>query len=271
MSKLVVVGCSASSGYGFNPENPWSDFLTAPDLWVNMLYQQIPNLQHYQLVNLARGGFSNSEIFETAVDAISSSDGSVTELWCQWTSLFRWRFDAGFELYSTSTGTTISEPFEVRTNQYVLTEKFLKNFFNEYRSVVHPHKEICKILKYVKIINNLCYNKNIKVRHINGLCPWDSQYFVRLSGPNIKPNDYTNYTKEKILFVDNRDDDEIFQLYTKLHNDYEPLIAQQEHTWLNLNTSLYSQKISNDYNFDNSHPGSKSNQRFFDLLYPLLA
>lgn len=274
MSKLLVIGCSASSGYGFNPNNPSSDCYEAPDLWVNLLHRNIENLQHYEMTNLSKAGFSNAEIFESAVNAIADvvSD-DTSELWCQWTSLHRLRFDAGFELYPTSVsvaGSIVTTQKEIRTNQFVLTENFLKNFFNEYRSIMHPHREICQILRYVMIINKMCYEKNIKVRHINGLCPWDANYFSKLIGPNIKPNNYTNYTKEKILFVDNRNDNEIFELYNKLHNDYQPLISNQIHTWLNLNTSLYSQKIPKDYNYDGMHPGVESNRIFFELLKPLL-
>lgn len=272
MSKLVIVGCSASSGMGFDPNNINQDCPSSPDLWINLLYNNLPSLhQQYELVNLAKGGASNAEIFEQAVDAISRIISDETsELWCQWTSLSRIKFDAGFELYTTSTMITLPSPLEIRTNQFVLTKKYLKNFFHELKSIMHPHREICKILEYVNIINRLCENQKIKVRHINGLCPWDKNYFIRLSGPEVKPNDYTNYTKEKILFVDDRDDYEIFQLYNKLHNEYEPSLKGQTHTWMNLDKSLYSMRVLGDFNYDNLHPGAVSNQKFAKFIAEIL-
>jgi hypothetical protein len=270
MSKLVVTGCSVSSGWGFNPLNPFSDYPQASDLWVNLLHKNTEQLVDHELINLAKGGSSNADIFESALDAITNIiDDESSELWVQWTSLFRLNFDAGVELYPTNIGIRAviqTECNVLRTNQYVITEKFLKKLSNELFSIMHPHGQICKVLKYVNIINNLCQTKKIKVRHINGFCPWDKNYFVKLTGPDIKPSDYTTYTKEKILFVNNRDDNEIFKLYNKLHNDYQPLISAQEQTWVNLDTSLYSLQLPNDYNHDKIHPGIASNQVFFKFL-----
>jgi hypothetical protein len=269
MSKLVVVGCSGSAGTGFNPADILADCPESSYLWVNLLHKNVDRLKNYTLINLAVGGQSNSDIFESAVSAIANHlNEQTSELWCQWTSLHRFRADAGFELYPTHFSFTKNPKYEVRTNQFVLTKNFLKKFSTEFRAIIHPHREICKILKYVDIINQLCQQKKIKVYHINGGCPWDVGYFEKLSGPDITPNDYTSYTKEQILFTDNRNDTEIFDLYNKLHNEYQPLISKQKQTWLNLDTSLLSQKI--DYNYDNVHPGIKSNQLFFNFLKPLL-
>jgi hypothetical protein len=264
MSKLVIVGCSASSGVGFDPVNLGNNCPECPDLWINLVHQQNPNLRDLNLVNIANGGSSNTDIFTKAIGAITNIiDDDTSELWCQWTSLHRWQFDVGFETYPTTTN-IVSFPHAITTNQFSLSEKYFTKLFNELRAIIHPHKEICKILTYVNIINNLCAQRKIRVRHINGLCGWDNNYFERVSGTNVTPSDYTDYTKNKILFVNNRDDDEILLLYKKLHNDYDLLGGPQEHTWINIYNPLYSNKL--DVNFDNRHPGVKSNYLFYEII-----
>lgn len=269
MSKLVIVGCSVTSGTGFDPADLYADCPHAPELWVNLLYNDLPRLRPLEMINLAEGGASNNEIFAKAIHAIANIiNDHTSELWCQWTNIFRIKFHAGFELYPTKVHSA-TLPREVRTNQFVLQKKFLSNLWQDLRSIIHPHKEICDILQYVDVINALCDKHQIKVHHINAACPWDKNYFVRLTGSHVKPTDYTAFTQEKILFVNNRHDDEISQLYHKLHDDYK-LIHTQADSWLNLNDSFLSLQKPGDFNGARIHPGRESHLNFFNFLRPLL-
>lgn len=80
---------------------------------------------------------------------------------------------------------------------------------------------------------------------------------------NVLPYDYTYYTK-KILNIANRDDDEIYALYNKIHSEYNSIGGIQESRWLNLYNSLGKNKI--DVNSDRIHPGYESNQKYFKFL-----
>jgi len=126
----------------------------------------------------------------------------------------------------------------------------------------HDHNEICKLIENVSIINQLCKIQNIKVIHINDSCPWDKNYFIKIE--NSKPNQYTEFTKNNILYVNNRDDEEIYLLYDKMHNDIKRHGGVYESEWVNLYDSFISLQI--DFNDDNVHPGKLSNQEYFNLV-----
>jgi hypothetical protein len=68
-----------------------------------------------------------------------------------------------------------------------------------------------------------------------------------------------------MLQVDQRDDQEIFDLYSKTHNDYAAHGSINQSTWLNLYSSLDSMKIDTVAQGDH-HPGPASQQVFVNKL-----
>jgi hypothetical protein len=130
----------------------------------------------------------------------------------------------------------------------------------------HPHTEILKIVSYCHTLKLLAQRFDIKLYFVNGLCPWDQDYFVRLL--EFMPNDLTTFTKKDILEIDFRNDADIFSLYTIIHNEYDRAGGIDPINWVNLYSSMANNKI--DTNFDKQHPGNKSNQLYFQIVKDFL-
>ncbi len=121
----------------------------------------------------------------------------------------------------------------------------------------HLHPEILKIVRYINIIVRLCQIKNITPVFINGICSWDKDYFVYLNNPQVKPENYTEFTKKFILDIDHKSDEEIYRLYNLIHQEYQSAGGIAPKNWVNLYDSWKRCQV--DYNYDNNHPGKQSN------------
>lgn len=273
MKKVLFTGCSFTAGSG------WADVddldlcrsITVkdhPNLWVTLCHQNIDYLTQFELINCGVGGASNTEIFENTMREISKFGKDIEVVFCQWTSGPRYNFNIGFELWPTkeflqNASTTHFKHDVNLSNGDHYPRKYIKNLLNRLQVLHHLHWEILKVVDYCNIIDNIAKAYGIKhVFHINGICPWDYDYFNELT--DVKPFDYTNFTKTEILNIDTRDDDDIYKLYKIAHSDYKSAGGINESSWPNLYNSFRKQQI--DVNFDNSHPGIKSNQIYFNII-----
>ena len=271
MAKTVYVGCSSTSGTGWNPDDLLADAIDSPYLWTNIVHQEIPQLRDTEMINLGRGGNSNFDIFESALWAISqwhSTESPVKYVFCQWATFNRFRFQAGLELYSTELQAIPIEK-SLGINDKVIKQKYYNNLIKELNALTHPHWHICQLVKYAKIIDELCDKLGIISVHLNGACLWDENYFEKLTGPDIKPSDYTLYTQNQILNIENRDDEEITALYDKMHQDYQDAGGINHDRWVNLYQSFITTIL--DRNYDNQHRGKKSNQLYAQWVKDHLA
>jgi hypothetical protein len=268
MKKVIFTGCSFTAGNGWTDINPYQSMLIAckthPELWVNLCHTQISKLKSLELVNNGVGGASNTEIFQNTVDSISSHK-DIDTIFCQWTSMPRYNFSVGFELWPTIEGLqhrSRSKSDVNLSNGDHWDRKYLNDLLDRLLALHHLHGEILKVVKYSAILKKLCSNFDIKLYFINGLCPWDQDYFVRLT--NVLPESYTPFTKKQILDIDSKDDNDIFKLYEILHNDYDKAGTIDPADWINLYDSMLKNKL--DTNFDNLHPGTQSNQLYFQQV-----
>jgi len=262
MAKTIYVGCSSTSGTGWDPDDWLADCIDSPYLWTNIVHRDLPQLRDTEMINLGHGGNSNFDIFESALWAISqwhTPDSPVKYVFCQWTKFNRFRFQAGVELYSTELQ-AIPISTSLGTNTKTIKQKYYNNLVEELNSLTHPHWHICQIIKYARIIDQLCDQLGIVPIHLNGACLWDENYFEKLTGPDVKPKDYTPYTQTAVLNINNRDDEEIKALYDKIHQDYQEAGGINHSRWVNLYQSFKVTIL--DRNYDNQHRGEKSN-----LLY----
>jgi hypothetical protein len=260
MDITLFSGCSFTAGAGFALEK------NDPGLWVNLLHKNVKILQNTELVNCGVGGASNDQIFIDSVEHILKYDTKF--VFVEWTSYPRYLFDVGIETYETKVNFIPNAPIDpdntnrqLGVNEITYTKKYLENLRDRVVTLNHPYYEISKIVNYVNILTNLCKLKKCLIFFINGLCDWDQDFFTKKE--NTLPYNYTNYTK-KILNIDNRDDDEIYTLYNKIHNNYNSMGGIQESHWLNLYNSLKKNRV--DVNSDGLHPGYKSNQKYFEFL-----
>jgi hypothetical protein len=264
MKKVVFAGCSFTAGNGWldvdykDKENIIKECKDHANLWTNLCCTQIDQLKHLQYVNVGKGGASNSEIFVLATKAIAEHD--VDTLFCQWTAMPRYNFNVGFEFWRTGQGLHPTE----RSGGVNLTggsswnEQYIDDLLNRLLVLHHLHDEIVKVVGYCDILQKLANKFGIKLYFINGLCPWDQDYFIRLN--NVMPEQFTPFTKKQILNIESRDDADSFELYKRMHDDYDAAGGIDPKQWVNLYSSMQQQKI--DTNYDHTHPGTESNQLY---------
>lgn len=259
MSKIAFTGGSITSGEGFILPSE-QDFM-----WVNLVHKTcFPNLE---VINAGYGGTSNTDIFKETIKVIAQNQ-DLSVLICSWVHLLRYRFDVGFELYdTTAVWSPVSLVRKFDLNSGTISKKYVENLRNRFLGLHHNHYEICKLLDYINTINELCCRLGITVYHVNDSCPWDQDYFNRLE--NAMPDQYTNFTKTEILNIKNRDDEEIFKLYKKLHDEYALAGGVHNAHWINLYSSWSDNII--DTNHDNYHPGIQSNHNYYITVKNFLA
>jgi hypothetical protein len=273
MKKLVFSGCSFTAGNGWSDDEPNTSRKIAvrdhPNLYVTLCHGSIPQLQNLDIINCGQGGASNTEIFTNTVDIMSEFQKEIEIVFCQWTAMPRYNFSVGFELWSTNEGVTpdARSKFDVNlSNNTSWNRKYLDDLLDRLLVLHHLHREILMVVRYCNVLQKIAKSFGIKLYFINGLCPWDKDYFVRLD--SVLPESYTSFTKKKILDIDSRNDEDIFKLYKQLHNEYDQAGGIDPNQWINLYDSLAANKI--DTNYDNLHPGKKSNQLYFNQIKKFL-
>lgn len=268
-SRVVFAGCSFTAGNGWANLPPEESLRTAckdsPHLWVNICHKGISRIKDLELVNIGQGGASNTEIFENSVRSISSLGDEIDVMFCQWTSAPRYNFNVGFELWNTSESI---HDMNFRKHDIHLNRgdhwprEYVKDLLDRLRVMHHLHWEILKIVDYSATLFKLAKQIGFDIFFINGLCPWDNNYFTRLD--NVMPEQYTPFTKKEILNIDSRDDQDIFKLYNLAHDHYQAAGGINDRQWINLYDSFSKKKI--DTNFDLKHPGEKSNILYCNLI-----
>lgn len=270
-STVIFAGCSFTAGNGWQDLSPaQSSKIECKDhenLWVNICHRSVPQLQTLQLVNVAQGGASNTDVFKTTVAAIAQHADSAKYVVCQWTSMPRYNFEVGFETWSTKASMrkyVLPPTHNIDLNNgQSYSRAYIDDLLNRLLVLHHLHWEICKVVEYSAIISKLCSALGIEPVFVNGLCPWDQDYFVRKTH-NFKPQELSSFVKQTIINIESRDDQEIFELYNRAHNDYQQAGGINHTHWLNLYDPWNSKAI--DRNFDQQHPGIKSNQLFAEQV-----
>lgn len=259
---LVFAGCSLTSGSGWDGE----DGLTAYDnLWVHLCHRGIDRFKNLNLVNIAVGGASNTDIFEQVVSYLSTNSSNIECVLCQWTSGPRYNWNIGFELWNT---TEFITKIDVQSHNIILSDgtqyprKYINDLKSRFRTMHHLHWEILKVVKYSKILEILAAKMGTKIFFINGVCPWDENYFTRLE--NVLPKDYTEFTKKNIIDVDSHSNEDNQKLYNLAHYHYSQAGGINYDLWINLYGSFYENQI--DFNSDGMHAGIKSNQNYYSIV-----
>lgn len=254
MDKVLFTGCSYVSGAGFALEKD------EPGLWVNLLHQNHDYLKHLALVNSAQGGRSNAGIFLDSAWHLARDQYRYA--FVSWTSMPRYELELGVETYNTRQCFIPNSPTQDRNlNDITYSRQYLDDVRDRFTSLAHVHGEIRDLVYYVNTLVHLAALQGTKIFFINSICPWDLDYFQQLDG--VMPNETTQFTQQ-IINLDNRDDDEFFSIYRKMHAEYSMAGGIQPSHWLNLYSSLRRARI--DTNDDEIHPGFKSNELYFQFL-----
>lgn len=271
--QVIFTGCSFTAGTGWVKTDPKISRRTPckeyPGLWVNLCHYQIPQLWKLSLVNFSLSGSSNAEIFEQTTRAIGIFSSNIDTIFCQWTSMPRYKFDAGLELWDTAEGIqpSMRGKTDIKVAGDTWSRGYVDDLLDRLLAMHHLHREIVKIVEYSKILQNLAQQLNIKLYFINGLCPWDQDYFINVcneAGTEITTEQFTSFTKKTILQSDSRSNEDNIKLYKKIHSQYKNGGGIDPSQWVNLYDSMFDNII--DVNYDNRHPGIKSNQLYVQQI-----
>jgi len=253
----VFAGCSYTEGVGLPGTS------CNPNLWCNILYNTSQSLSKTRLINLGSGGSTNLEIFQQSIQAVTKYDCNY--LFVAWTSLYRYKFSLGVELYNVQQYWSAAQtPVESTVNPGITySTEYLTDVKNKFFSMHHDHYEIVKILNYTALINQLCQRLGVEVYFINNMLPWDSQYFNHIKEKGRLPSHTTPYT-QNLLGIDTRDDEEFFKIYDQIHQEYADTQGVTQCNWLNIDRSFAQQII--DIGNDGMHPGTLSHYQFGHCL-----
>lgn len=276
-NKILFSGCSLTAGTGWADMNPVEsmciDVKDSPHLWVNLCHNRIKRFNNLELINVGKSSASNTEIFQNTVASMSQHGNQIDTLFCQWTGMPRYNWTVGFELWDTKESFECKEIQKYKTNDVNLNKgnhwsrEYINDLTQRIMVMHHLHWEILKVIDYSNIIYSLAKKLDIpNVFFINGLCPWDYNYFVELN--NVTPEEYTEFTKREILNIDTRDDKDIHKLYKLAHQHYQEAGGINPLRWINLYNSFYTNRI--DTNFDTYHPGVQSNILYYEMTHTKL-
>lgn len=251
---MLAVGCSYTRGYGLDDEE------NNPNLWVNQIAQRIGCTQ---IKNISESGWNNESIFHACMQEIMHENYDIVII--GWSAIPRYNFHIGLEYYHTRS--RLTPDYDIHINNKTFTGKYLDTIRNKLLEFHNDHWDILKLISYVNTIIQIQVNlKNKKVFFVNGLGPWEENYFSRKNF--VKPDDLDKYTQE-LISCQTRDDNEIESIYNKIHDSYEKAGGICEWYWLNLYNSLMHMQIDRVSNAD-GHPGLKSQDIFVEnLLYQL--
>lgn len=177
--------------------------------------------------NLAVSGASNHMIFMLACEAIRSKKYDI--VFAQWTALNRIWLSPGPNTWYYATGDG-KDQFDYRDMH--LTAKEKKQLEERLLLLNHDYQNICYLVDYVNILNDLAQLHGVKIAHVNGMVPWQADLMVDDRDFNI----ISDYSRQ-LLDFDHRNDDEIEELYSQLKTKISTL---DRSCWVNIFDSFQS-------------------------------
>jgi len=249
-AKMLTCGCSFTAGTGLVYEKK------DPKLWINQLADRLG----YDLTNIAEVGRNNDWIFLETLLELAKNKNYYDLVVVAWSVLPRINVDLGLELWSTVT--KFDGGVEVNTNEKTFTRKWQLSVQNKLFEAYNFHWDFLKLVKYVNILKKQHNN----IYFVNTYGPWPDDYFVKKNAR--LPGDLDDFTKQ-LLLVENRDDEEIFDLYDLIHQQYSDAGGINEELWLNLYNNFKRNRLDRASETD-GHPGYLSQDRYVEILWPLL-
>lgn len=208
--KLLVVGCSFSSGWGFDGEK------TNPAIW--------PNLLKADVTNLSITGIDNTGIFLNTLTAKPLTFDCVI---VQWTGIDRVVLD----------NTMITQDNPLPADILPNTE-----YHQFYRSFLLLNKRLNHWTRFCQMVTYLQQYKNIYF--VNGLVDWDKQTFdMSRSWDQVIDNKFLH----SIIDCDQLTDSQIQQTWATVKTQLSGIDLER---WVNPFNSLQSIRIDQISNVD---------------------
>jgi hypothetical protein len=262
MRRILISGASISAGSGLIAEKH------NPNLFVNRLSTEVLHCTTNSIDNISISGIDNKRIFtDTALNLIT---GNYSHALVCWQSIPRINLDIGLEKYSTTTPIISPEKqthdINLFAKQRVSGKKItdIKQYLMRYHNL---HWEILDLVKYINILKDIACAHSTCLTFINHIMPWEkNMYFDRVDW--TVPLELDPFSTS-ILQSEFRDDNEVQELYSLIHDQYESAGGINPRLWLNLYNPLRDIQIDNVSSTD-SHPGVMSQEIFVKYLTPLL-
>ena len=228
--KLLVSGCSFSSGWGFE---------SAPEKnWANQVAEQLGAT----LTNVAVTGYDNTGICLNFLEQIIKEDFDICLL--QITNISRVVLSPNWNGSRLVTEVNISNGF-LSDSEY---QSWFRNFV-----LLNQHAEHWgRLLKFIDIFQNLS-NQGKYIRFVNGLLDWDEELFT-----NPKESKFLN----KLIDINQIPDSDITRLRELVHNQTKSIDLN---LWINPFNSFNRTKID-EISSGDFHPGLKSHNLYATLI-----
>jgi len=256
--KVLVVGCSGSYGLLFE-HGPLDE-----RLWFKRLIKQ--TIGEAEITNLSESARNNEWIFlQTALEITKNKYDLVL---VQWTELERLNVHLGLETYDTMHLLQKNGPNMGIVNHVTVPGRWLAKLGDNLRTISNPHWAILNLVKYTNTLINIQEKiHKSKIAFVSGALGIPDDYFQK---KNIKlPSDLSKFEQD-ILSVPLRNDKEIFELYNKIHEDYQNAGGMPLEYWLNpLSQHTIRDRIDSIVEGD-YHPGHHSHAQIADICAPKL-
>jgi len=223
--KIGFCGCSYTYGEGVSINERFS----------SLIRDQL----NVEVMNIAVGGASNSEIFEQGLYLLDDVDILVV----QWSSPGRskWKIFPNYEYFS---GNRDNHPWFVPHDKW-------RNFVDVHRMIDNLYNQYYLLNKRINLLEK--FNKN-SIVYINGLLPV-SKILLTNASPNLVEE--SQEFKEFIEFDKQPDD----ILYDRIKSCRELLSVMETYDW------IYKTPITKiDAGTDGLHPGPKTHRQIADKV-----
>ena len=234
--KLLVSGCSASSGYGFPKE------INDPDSWP----MQLSNKLGAELTNVSKAGHNNPAIFLHALKEFTTDHYDIILL--QMTEFKRISFSINFHL-QTVTGN------EGNISNGLVDDKSYATFRKVFTLLNQGWKHWNELMSIIISVQNLV-KQGYNIRFINAAIDWEKDFF------DNRHSDFSRY----IIEYDNLPDDMINEALDKIEEDKKKIDLD---LWVGAYPNLFKQHIDNVAEGD-IHPGKNSATMYADIIHDYL-
>jgi hypothetical protein len=236
--RILVAGCSLTSGYGF------ADEINDKDIWPNILAKNLDA----EIDNVSVAGNSNEFIFLNLLEKLYSSKEEYDYIFYQATSLGRviltpnWHTKATISEYNNSNG--------------MVSDKDYKKFHSTFLTLNQLWGHWRRLVQVLNTIQSLAVNHNILV--INGAISGISKEFVN--------GDRTPFL-DSIIDVNNLPDNEIYKASELIKQDIDSINFDY---WVNPYNSFVRQQVDTCPLDGDNHPGAITHANFAKMLLEYL-
>lgn len=251
----IFTGDSYTSGEGLELDHE------DPGLWCNLLHQHHRDLKNLKLINAAVNGLTNLEIFKKSIELMVKHQPRF--IFVAWSEAYRIKINCGVETYDTSIYMSpISSHKDIKLNHITYPSTYIDNIKHRFFDLQNIHHIYLEVLDQCRILADLAELIGTRIFFVNTYFDWDDNYFDHITDTSRNPGQLTKFT-QSLLNIHNRDDEEIFKIYDKIHHEYQQTRGLQK--WINLYQGFRS-KYYLDLGTDNVHPGYDSHRKFAEFL-----